>query len=554
MAAQAPRDRHGRAAGKIVEAPFTPAADRRSALDRAHRGDIVGALGRVGSHDTAPRRGWRRRLTALLAVMGPGVVVMVADNDAGGVSVYAQAGEDHGFFLLWLVVALVPVLYLIQEMAARLGAVTGAGHARLIFERFGRRWGFFALSDLLVLNLLTLITDFIGISLALDYLGLTRLVAVPVAALALIAVGSLGSFRRWERAMFVLIALSLVFVPVAVLAGLHHPPTQGLAGRQAGPLPGLALMVVAIAGTTVAPWQLFLQQSNVVDKRITPRWLPYERVDLAIGTALFAFGAVAVLVAAASVGEGGNGGAFVDAGRIAAGMGQSLGPWAGALFAVALFDGSLLGAAAVTLATAYALGDVFGTRHSLHRRWRDAPLFHGSFALTLVLAATVVLTPGVPLGLVILGVQALAGVLLPSATVLLLLLCNDRTVLGPWVNPRWLNLVAVLVIAALLEVSALLTLTLLDPQVAVLPAGLALAVLLGLGVAIYLLLHARSRRSAPFAGTPWERATWSMPALESLPPPARSAARTVGLTVLRIYLFSAGTLVVVKIAASILGH
>jgi Mn2+/Fe2+ NRAMP family transporter len=540
---------------KIVEAPFTPAVERRSALDRAHRGDIVGAFGRVPTYDTAPRRSWRSRLATLLAIMGPGVVVMVADNDAGGLSVYAQAGQDYGFRLLWLVLALAPVLYVIQEMVARLGAVTGAGHARLIFERFGRRWGLLALGDLLALNLLTIITEFIGVALALGYFGVSPYLSVPLAALALVLVTSIGSFRRWETAMFVFVGLSLLVVPLAALTGVHHSAEHVAATRNIvlGP-GGFILLVVAIAGTTVAPWQLFFQQSNVVDKRITPRWIPYERVDLGIGTALFGSGAIAVLVTAAiALGPHTGYGSFVDAGQLAAGLRQSIGGWAGGLFAIALLNGSVLGAAAVTLSTSYALGDVFGTKHSLHRRWRDAPIFHGSFALSLVVAATIVLTPGAPLGIVTLGVQALAGVLLPSATVLLLLLCNDRAVLGPWVNPRWLNVIAVLVVGALLEMSALLMVTILRPGLNLAAAAVGLTVLLAAGFGWFLALQLRSRPEPAIEVSKWERATWSMPPLEGLSPAPASMARSLGLTVLRVYLLLAAAMVAFRILQAILG-
>lgn len=189
-------NRSNGAGGVIVSQSFMPVADRRSALDRAHRGDIEGALGHVRAHDTAPRQTLRTGIATLLAIMGPGVFVMVADNDAGGIYVYAQAGQAHGMAIVWLLIFLAPVLYVVQEMVARLGAVTGAGHARLIFERFGRRWGYFALSDLLVLNILTIVTEFIGVALALGYFGVSRYVSVPVAAVALIAVTGLGSFRR----------------------------------------------------------------------------------------------------------------------------------------------------------------------------------------------------------------------------------------------------------------------------------------------------------------------------------------------------------------------
>jgi Mn2+/Fe2+ NRAMP family transporter len=541
--------------GAPVPVLFAPTADRRSVLDRAHRGDIEGALGRVASVDTGPRRSAHRRLATLLAVMGPGVIVMVADNDAGGLSVYAQAGQDHGLRLLWLLVVLAPVLFVTQEMVARLGAVTGAGHARLIFERFGRRWGAFALVDLLVLNALTLVTEFIGVALSLGYFGVSRYASVPAAALVLAVVTGTGSFRRWEQAMFAMVGTSLVAVPLAVLSHPnHHRLAQTVASARGGLHTGGLLLVIAVVGTTVAPWQLFFQQSNVIDKRITARWLNYERVDTGLGTALFALGAICVMVACAVAFRGGAlDGAFRDAGHAATDLRATAGQWAGALFALALLNGSVLGAGAVTLSTSYAIGDVFGVKHSLHRRWRDASVFHGSFLALVVLAAAVVLVPGAPLGIVTVGVQALAGVLLPSATVLLLLLCNDEAVLGPRVNPTWLNTLATGIVGALLVLSALLTLTTLFPRVDVAPVA---GVFAGVLAAALVLLITTQRRRRPFirlGDDAWERATWTMPPIESLAPPVSSRSRTIGLVVLRLYLSGGAVLVVVKVVGRIIG-
>ena len=533
---------------------FAPSADRRSVLDRAHRGDVVGAAGRVLAVDTAPRPSRRRQVATLLAVMGPGVVVMVADNDAGGIATYAQVGQNDGLRLVWLLVVLAGILFVNQEMVARLGAVTGAGHARLISERFGRRWGAFALGDLIVVNLLVLITEFIGIAFGLGYFGVSRYVSVPLAALALITVSGTGSFRSWERAMYTLVAVSFVAVPLLVLAGHHNPAVAPIPAAPHGPVPGTVLLVVALIGTTVAPWQLFFQQSNVVDKRITARWLSYERVDTAVGTVLFTGGAVAILAACAFAFSGTPfHGAFVNAGTVASALRQRAGGWAGALFAVALVDGSILGASAVTLSTSYAIGDVRGTRHSLHRRWGDARTFHGSYAACVVASAAGVLIPGAPLGVVTIGVQVLAGVLLPSALIFLLLLCNDRTVLGPWVNPRWLNTVAGAVVAGLLALSALLTLTTLFPHVA-----LGWATVLSAATSAAMLGAVVGRRIGQpdivvSGQTPPDRQFWTMPAIETLPPPSRSRSRTVGLIVLRVYLMVAVTVLVARLAQLIAG-
>src|SRR5437868_13948304 len=172
-----------------------------SVLDELREGDIQGAFGTIRVSDVNPRRTWRRRILTLLAVVGPGLIVMVGDNDAGGVSTYAQAGQNYGYSLLWTLILLIPVLIVNQEMVVRLGAVTGVGHARLINERFGRFWGWFSVGDLFVLNFLTIVTEFIGVSLALSYFGVSSYISVPAAAAILIGIAMSGSFRRWERSM-----------------------------------------------------------------------------------------------------------------------------------------------------------------------------------------------------------------------------------------------------------------------------------------------------------------------------------------------------------------
>ena len=212
--------------------------------------------------------------------MGPGLIVMVGDNDAGGVATYSQAGQNYGTSLLWVLLLLVPVLIVNQEMVVRLGAVTGVGHARLINERFGRFWGWFSVGDLFLLNFLTIVTEFIGVSLALGYLGVSKYISVPIAAVALIGITVSGSFRSWERSMFVFVFANFLVIPLFFMANPNlgdvakHFFIPGILG---GASSNSILLIIAMVGTTVAPWQLFFQQSNVIDKRITPRWINYER-------------------------------------------------------------------------------------------------------------------------------------------------------------------------------------------------------------------------------------------------------------------------------------
>src|ERR1700688_3198912 len=185
------------------------APSRTAVLDSAHVGDIEGALGRIRLSDNDRPRTLKARLATMLAIVGPGLIVMVGDNDAGGVATYVQAGQNYGYSLLWVLMLLIPVLIVNQEMVVRLGAVTGVGHARLINERYGKFWGAFSVGDLFLLNFLTIVTEFIGVSLALGYFGVRDYVSVPIAALLLIAITVTGSFRRWERAMFLFIAVTL---------------------------------------------------------------------------------------------------------------------------------------------------------------------------------------------------------------------------------------------------------------------------------------------------------------------------------------------------------
>jgi Mn2+/Fe2+ NRAMP family transporter len=542
------------ASTSVTTVEFGPVADRRNAADRAHRGDLRGALGVVSALDTGPRRSIRRHLAAFVAVLGPGIVVMVADNDAGGISTYAEAGQDYGMRFAWPLLLLVPVLFFHQEMVARLGAVTGAGHARLVTARFGRRWGAFALADLLALSVLTLVADFSGVAMSLGYFGVSRFVAVPVAAAFLIAVAAAGNFRGWERAMYALVCASLVAVPLVLAARAHRPVPRHLTVPVAASMAhgGALFLAVAMVGATVAPWQLFFQQSSVVDKRITTRFLGYERADTALGTVLFAIGALGVLLACDfAFGSTALHGAFTNGAATASGMRARAGDGAGALFAIALGVGSVLGASAVTLATSYAVGDYFGLRHSLHRRWRDAKVFHRTYAGAVLVAATVVLIPRVPLGLLTTAVQALAGILLPSATIFLLLLCNDQEVLGPLVNSRWLNVVAAAVTGGLLGLSALLIVTTGDPDIRATPTVIGLAVAIAALVACGSLSAVRSTpRASPDAA---EARTWTMPPIESLKPPQHSTLRTLGLIALRCYLLAAVAVLAVRVVQIMLG-
>ncbi|MGU7772995.1 Nramp family divalent metal transporter [Burkholderia sp. MR1-5-21] len=536
------------------------AAERSAVLDEAHLGDIRGAFGTIAHHDTAARGTWWARLRTLLAILGPGLIVMVGDNDAGAFGTYTQAGQNYGTTLLWTLLLLVPVLFVNQEMVLRLGAVTGVGHARLIFERFGKFWGAFSVIDLFLLNALTIVTEFIGITFVLDFFGLPKVAGVCVAAALTMAAVSTGDFRRFERFAVVLCVLSLILVPVLVTI---HPPVAQMTRDFFVPnwpahskLSDVMLLVIGIVGTTVAPWQLFFQQSYVIDKRITPRFMKYEKADLWIGIAFVLIGAVAMIGFSAALFQGhpefGN---FTDAGGIIAGLEKYAGRTSATLFAVALLDACIIGAAAVSLSTAYAIGDVFKIRHSLHRNVSDAKGFYLVYFGIVAAAAAIVLIPGSPLGLLTEAVQTLAGVLLPSATVFLLLLCNDKQVLGPWVNSTKLNIFTGAVIWVLVMLSIILTASVMYPDIsgdAILDVLIGGSVFAIVGYLATVLIRRNKRVIEPGVDRSL-RDTWRMPPLDTLRPQVMTLSTRIWMGVLRGYLVIAVGLVIVKVVQMMLG-
>jgi Mn2+/Fe2+ NRAMP family transporter len=318
------------------------------------------------------------------------------------------------------------------------------------------------------------------------------------------------------------------------------------------------LLVIGIVGTTVAPWQLFFQQSYVIDKRITPRFMKYEKADLCIGIVTVVVGGAAIMGATTvAFAHSHLLGHFTDAGGLAAGLQAYGGRAVGVLFAVALLDASIIGAFAVSLSTAYALSDVFGIHHSLHRGVGSAKGFYAIYAALIAVAATIVVIPGSPLGLLTEGVQALAGVLLPSASVYLLLLCNDREVLGPWVNRSKTNAFTGSVVAVLVALSVILTASVLFPAIS---ARQILDIMIACGAAGVLLAgYAVSRRVRAGASPGGSvdrsgRENWRMPPLHLLQRPAMPTSRKLGIGALRIYLAVATILVIIKIVELAIGH
>jgi Mn2+/Fe2+ NRAMP family transporter len=403
-----------------------------------------------------------------LMVFGPGLIVMVADNDAGAVSTYTQAGAQYGLHLMWVLLFLLPVTYFVQEMVARLGIATGKGHAAMIFERFGRFWGIFSLADLLLVNFLTMVTEFAAINLAMSMLGISPYIAVPVAAAALIIIVVTGSYRRWERMTIFLCLLDLAWVALAIRTGTSakdvalNTVIPGL--PPGGITSSLMFLIVAIVGTTIAPWQLFFQQSCVADKRLRFSQLRWERLDTFIGAIIvITVAGCMMLVGNAARMKGIN---YTDPAQMAHFLGQFWGPVGRGAILLLMVNAALLGTTAISLSSSWAWSEVKGVPHSLNLKFKDAPGFYGFYIAAVSAAAAIVLIPRAPLQLIILSVQVLAGIMLPSAIIFLNLLLNDKDLLGEkYVNKRWNNVINWTIICILFALSLTLAVQVVLPNV-----------------------------------------------------------------------------------------
>lgn len=410
---------------------------------------------------------WQRTLITHLMVIGPGLIVMEADNDAGAVSSYTQAGGQYGLHLLWIMLILLPVCYFIQEMVARLGIATGQGHAAMIYKRFGKWWGHFSLFDLLLVNFLTLVSEFALISLAAQHAGLNPVVAVPVAAAALVLLVLTGSYMRWERITLVLCLADLFWL---VMAGATHvgflPVLKSTLIPNAPPggvNVGYVTLVIAIVGTTIAPWQLFFQQSAVADKKLRFKDLKIARIDTFVGSCFTCLIAGAMMLMGNMLYK--HHIAYTDAAALADSLGPLMGSWARIGILLFCCNAAILGTTAVSLASSWAFAEVKGWPHSLQMPFREAPGFYGTYIACTAAAAGLVLIPQAPLQAIIIGVQVLAGLILPSAIIFLQLLLNDHALLGPeWVNKPWNNVVNWIIIAVLFGLSMILALQVLMPQ------------------------------------------------------------------------------------------
>jgi len=397
-------------------------------------------------------RGVRRRWTALmafLAVAGPGIVTAAVDNDANGIATYATAGAHVGYALLWTLPLAAVALIVVQEMTARMGSVTGLGLADLIREQFGVRITAAIMAVLVVANWANTIGNFAGVAGSLEIFRLPRLAGVPVVAAVVALLVLRGGYRLIER---VFLGASALYVLYAISAVLARPDWSAVA--RAAVVPTLRLerqylyLLMALIGTTIAPWMQFYQQAAVVDKGLTADDLRLERADTALGALVTALVAGSIVVAtAATLHPAGI--AVTRAEDAARALAPLAGLYASALFAVGLLNAAVFSVAIIPLSTAYSVCEAFGWEAGLDRPLRQAPVFYGLFLTVLATSALVVLWPGLPLIPVMVFSQALNGVLLPAVLLAMLRLINDRRLLGEHVNGPVANAVAGTVTAVL---------------------------------------------------------------------------------------------------------
>ena len=430
--------------------------------------DIDRARDRARVLAARSRRSWFSRFRLLWLLVGPGILVMLGENDGPSMLSYAATGAKFGigFFLPFIVLTFVMAI-VVQEMTVRLGAATHRGHAELIFERFGPFWGWFSLIDLGLGNFLTLITEFIAIRAGLGFFGVPPWAAV-LAALALLYTALMTHrYWTWERITLAVAAFNLVFIPVALLT---HPNWHALghAFTTWKPFPRMSedtlLIVLADIGATVTPWMLFFQQSATVDKGLTRRDVAFGRLDTVLGAALAAAAALATVIATTPLLTQHMSAAHFEAAEFAQALRPLIGKLGASLFALGIVEAGMVACVTISISSAYAFGEVAARPHSLNLPVRQGKAFYSVVFLLAVLAAAIVLIPGLPLVYVVLVVNVIAVLAMPPALAFLFLLANDRELMGDVVSPRWANVLAGAVVVFLIGAGVLFGISVVAPN------------------------------------------------------------------------------------------
>ena len=391
-------------------------------------------------------KSWRVRIFLFLAVLGPGFITANVDNDAGGIFTYSQAGAAYGYQLLWTMIPITLALIVVQEMCARMGAVTGKGLSDLIREEFGLRMTFVMMILLVVVNFTNVITEFSGIAGSIGLFHVSKYVSVPLAAVFVWLLVVKGDYKKVEKVFLV----ASVFYIAYIIAGVLSGPNWHLALVETVKLPPKAIwrekpyvyMTVAVIGTTITPWMQFYLQSSIVEKGITVRQYKASRLDVVVGSIFTDVVAWFIVVACAATLFAHGIRDIPDASVAALAMKPLAGDFAYILFAAGLFNASLFAASILPLSTAYTVCEGLGFESGLDKSFKEAPFFYWFYTLLIALGAAVVLIPRFPMLQVAILSQVLNGVLLPVVLIFMLRLINKKELMGEWTNKVWFNVVA----------------------------------------------------------------------------------------------------------------
>jgi Mn2+/Fe2+ NRAMP family transporter len=409
------------------------------------------------------RPGWRSRLALIAAVIGPGFITASVDNDAGGIWTYSVAGAQFGYSLLWTMIPITIALVVVQEMSARMGAVTGKGLSDLIREEFGFRITFFLMVALVVLNLTNVVAEFAGVASSLELFGASRYIVVPAAALLVWVMVVKGTFQSLEKVFLAASGFYLCYIvagllahpdwKTAAIATVSRPKAIGMRDY------GYLSMVIALVGTTIAPWMQFYLQASIVEKGITVRQYPASRWDVILGCLFTDVVAWFIIVACAATLFASGHHAVADAADAAQALRPLAGEYAYLLFAAGLFNASIFAASILPISTAYAVCEGLGFESGLDKKFHEAPVFYWLYTLLIAIGAGVLLIPRLPLVYISILSQVFNGVVLPFVLVFMLLLTNDAELMGEYVNSRGFNIIASITVVIMIVLTIAMVLT-----------------------------------------------------------------------------------------------
>jgi Mn2+/Fe2+ NRAMP family transporter len=390
-------------------------------------------------------KSWRVRIALVFAVVGPGFITASVDNDAGGIAIYSLAGAQFGYSLLWTMIPIAIALVVVQEMAARMGAVTGKGLSDLIREEFGFRVTFFLMLALVVTNLGNVVAEFAGVASSLELFGVSRYIVVPTAAVVVWLLVVKGTYKSVEKIFLTASAFYICYIIAGLLA--HPDWNAAFAGTVSRP-PTTAIqnysyvfMLTGLVGTTIAPWMQFYLQASIVEKGITARQYRASRWDVILGCLFAALVAWFIIVACAATLYVAGHTEINDASDAAQALRPLAGEYAYLLFAAGLFNASLFAASILPISTAYAVCEGLGFESGLDKEFHEAPVFYWLYTLLIVIGAGVLLIPRMPLFHVMAVSQVVNGIVLPFVLVFMLLLTNDKELMGEHANSRAYNVV-----------------------------------------------------------------------------------------------------------------